>query len=513
MRRSFPAMMVWVVSLVLASSALADVKLPHVLSDHMVLQQEAPIPIWGTAQPGESVSVTLGEQKATAAAAASGRWSVRLEPLKAGGPLEMTVSGKNTLKVTDILVGEVWLASGQSNMVWWVKTSKDADKEIAAADHPSIRMFTVGNAVAGKPMSDVPGQWQVCSSKTVPDFSAVAYFFGRELHKAMNVPVGLINSSWGGTPAESWASRAALLGNPALRIMVERWDKIVADYQKARAYYHTPVAVWIDDSIAAENSGRRVTPAPKTAGDDPRLNPWRASGLYNAMIAPVIPFAIKGAIWYQGESNAARAYQYRTLFPAMIQDWRQAWGQGDFPFLFVQLANFATKAPQDGTWAELREAQTMTLSLEKTGMAVAVDIGDPANIHPANKQEVGRRLALAAQAIAYGKQVEWYGPMYDSMAIDGDQVRIKFGHAQGLRTQDGRPARELVIAGEDRKFVEAQATIEGDTLVVSSPAVAKPAAVRYGWNDCPTCTLINAAGLPASPFRTDDWPGLTVDAK
>ncbi|MBI4578324.1 MAG: sialate O-acetylesterase [Planctomycetes bacterium] len=481
----------------------------------MVLQRDMEVPIWGTADPGEAVTVSIAGRQAKATAGADGKWMVRLQPFKTSEPaepIEMTVAGKNTIKVVDILVGEVWLASGQSNMQWPVKLSKDAVTELMATRYPQIRLYSVERAVAGRPMSDVPGKWAACGPETVADFSAVAYFFGRELHEKLEVPVGLVHSSWGGTPAESWTSRPALEADPDLKLMLDRSDGMLGDYRAEIEQYRKVLDAWVNESIAAESQGRPVPPGPKFRPDDPRAHPDRPSGLYNAMIAPLVPLAIRGAIWYQGEANAARAYQYRKLFPAMIKDWRRAWGQGDFPFLFVQLANFKPTGPRAGTWAELREAQTMTLTLKNTGMAVAIDIGDPADIHPKNKQEVGRRLFLAAQHVAYGKQLIYSGPMYEAMGVEANRVRLKFKHANGLKTQDGQPPKGFVIAGEDRKFVDASATIESETVVVWSDAVAGPVAVRYGWNDNPTCTLYNAAGLPAGPFRTDDWPAITAEA-
>lgn len=504
---------IWLMFLGAASVVQADVKLPNIISDHMVLQREMPVPIWGTAEAGEAVAVAIAGQEVKTTAGADGRWLVRLAPLQVGGPLEMTVTGKNTVKVSDILVGENWLASGQSNMQWTVKSSLKAEQEIAAANFPKLRLYSVTRVVAAQPQSEAPGKWEVCTPQTVPDFSAVAFFFGRDLHRTLDVPVGMIHSSWGGTPAEAWTSRPMLESDAAFKPIFERWDKAFSNYATALRSYKDAVATWVEDSIASEAQNRPIPAAPKVPANDPRVSPHRPSGLYNAMINPLVPFAMRGAIWYQGESNASRAYQYRKLFPAMIQDWRHTWNQGDFPFLFVQLANFKTKAPQDGTWAELREAQTMTLALPNTGMAVTVDIGESGDIHPKNKQDVGHRLCLAAQAVAYGKKLVYTGPMYDGMTVEGGKVRIKFKSAAGLKSSDAAALKGFTIAGEDRKFVEATAKIDGETVVVSSEAVGQPVAVRYGWNDDPTCTLLNGSDLPASPFRTDDWAGLTADAK
>ena len=495
--------------------AFAEVRLPSVLGDGMVLQRDMPAPIWGTASPGEKVSVAVAGQEVSTTAGDDGRWLVKLPPLKAGGPFEMTVAGRNTITRKDILVGEVWICSGQSNMVWWVRASANAEQEAAAANYPQIRLFTVKAVTASQPRPDTEGTWQPCSPKTVPDFSAVAYFFGRHLHKELGVPVGLINTAWGGTPAESWMSRAAMESDPEFRPILDRWSRQVADSAAAMRDYAQKVTQWVEDVQKADAAGRPLPAAPQPP-NDARSSPHRPSVLFNAMIHPLIPFAIRGAIWYQGESNAGRAYQYRKLFPAMIQDWRRAWGQGDFPFLYVQLANFMKAQDQPGVsaWAELREAQTMTLALPNTAMAVTIDVGDAADIHPKNKQDVGKRLALAALARAYGRDIPYSGPLYQSMKVEGDSVRLRFQHVDGgLVAQGGEPLRGFAIAGDDRNFVWADAKIDGNTIVVRSDKVARPVAVRYAWADNPVCNLFNKAGLPASPFRTDDWPGITVNER
>jgi sialate O-acetylesterase len=503
-----------------ATICSAEVKLHALFADHMVLQQGVKAPVWGTADPGEQVRITLGSVTAQATADAEGRWKVELGPLEAGGPLEMTASGKNTLTLHDVAVGEVWICSGQSNMEMAVGNSPRAwggvynsEQEIAAGNYPMIRQFTVKKAVAGKPQSDVAGEWLVASPQTVGEFTAAGYFFGREIHKALGVPVGLIHTSWGGTPAESWTSQQTLLSDPELAGIVESREKELVEYPQALDKYRDQLSEWRKASRQAEDEGK-IVPQPPKFPNDPRSNPWRrVSGLYNAMLAPLIPYAMRGAIWYQGEANADRAYQYRKLFPAMIQDWRRAWGEGDFPFLFVQLANFNQDYAPKTSWAELREAQTMTLSLPKTGMAVTADIGDPNDIHPKNKQEVGRRLALAAEAIAYGKDVVYSGPVYESMKVEGNRIRLSFTHVDGGLRGKSNPLKSFEIAGADRKFEAAQAKIEGKTVVVHSAKVAQPVAVRYAWADNPECSLYNKAGLPAVPFRSDDWPGVTEGKK
>jgi len=504
--------------LLAAMPVAADVRLPAIIGSNMVLQQDMKDAIWGWAAPGEEVTVTLGSQKATAKADKDGRWQVRLEPLKAGGPMEMTVAGQNMIKVANILVGEVWICSGQSNMAMSVKSSKDSDKEIAEAKYPKIRLFKVANAAVAEPAQDVKGEWVECGPETVGGFSAAGYFFGRDLLKALDVPVGLIHTNWGGTPAEAWTSRATLEADPDLKVIVERQAQAIENFPKAKENWEANreklLAKWKADAEKAKAEGKQAPRQPGAPGD-PRTSPNSPATLYNGMIAPLLPFGIRGAIWYQGESNAGRAYQYRKLFPAMIADWRKNWGEGDFPFLFVQLANFkpAKAEPADSDWAELREAQTMTLSLPKTGMAVIIDIGEANDIHPKNKQDVGHRLALAAEAIAYGKTIVYSGPLYESMKVEGDKVRLKFKHVGGGLAAKGDKLTGFAVAGEDKKFVWADAKIDGDTVVVSSKDVPKPVAVRYAWADNPDGNLYNKEGLPASPLRTDDWPGITADKK
>jgi len=509
---------VWITGfwLLLAANAFADVRLARIFSDHAVLQRGKPVPVWGTAEPGEKVTVEFRGQKISTVAGDTGEWRVTLKPMPAGGPFQMTVRGNNTVVLNDVLVGEVWVASGQSNMEWPVALSNNAEQEIAQANNPQIRLFVVPKAVADRPLKDLSGgAWQPCTSETVRNFSAVGYFFARELQRALKVPVGVIETAWGGTPAESWTSKPTLMAHPSLRYLLENWQRAEVDYPQALENYQKQLAEWERAAAQARAEGK---PEPKKPDppQEPRTNPWKPSGLFNAMIAPIVPYAIQGAIWYQGESNAGRAYEYRTLFPAMIQDWREAWAQGDFPFLFVQLANFMAAKPEPGesAWAELREAQLMTLSLPKTGMAVAIDIGDANDIHPRNKQDVGKRLALNALAIAYGKKVVYSGPIYERMKREGNAIRLYFKHVDGgLTTLNGEPLKGFAIAGADRKFVCAEARIDGNTVVVSSPQVPEPVAVRYAWADNPVCNLYNRAGLPASPFRTDDWPGVTQQRK
>lgn len=469
----------WVWFALLATSAAAEVKPAAVFGDHMVLQRRQEVPVWGTAKPGEKVTVTIGSQTAAVVTDTQGRWRVDLPAMEAGGPHELTVQGgSNTVAYADVLVGEVWLCSGQSNMVWPVIWSDDADLEIASADRPRMRLFQVPDVMADAPSQAIAASWQVCGPQTAGNFSAVAYYFGRQLHETLGVPVGLISSAWGGSPIEAWTPVEAMRSDPALRPLLDRWDQ-----------------------------GKQ----------DPNLPPFFRPGvLYNGKIAPLIPYGIRGVIWYQGESNAARAYQYRTLFPLMIGTWRRDWGRGDFPFYFVQLANFnpLAETPTESDWSELREAQLMTMQkVPSTGMAVSIDIGEATNIHPTNKRDVGRRLARWALAKDYGVTVAFCGPIYKSMQKQGDKIALTFEHAgDGLTTRDGQPLKGFAIAGADRHWHWAQAQIAApDTVTVWSDKVPDPAAARYGWALNPPVSLYNKAGLPASPFRTDDWPGITTD--
>jgi len=492
----------------------ADIWMPSVFGNHMVLQEGIALPVWGTAIPGESVRVEIANRSAYAKADGNGKWQVALPKMGYGGPHALRVTADSGSKeFNDVLVGEVWVASGQSNMQWSLKLARDPEKEIAAANYPNLRLLYVERKPADSPQADCKAEWTATTPQTATEFSAVAYFFGRELHQRQGVPVGLIHTSWGGTAAEAWMSREALEAEPKFAPILTRWDGIVQNYPAAAAQHAKDVAAWEQERDRAKAEGRAEPARPR--GPVGPNDPNRPANLYNGMIAPLLPYAIKGAIWYQGESNAGRAYQYRSLFPAMIENWRADWGQGDFPFLFVQLANYMERKPEptDSAWAELREAQTMTLSLPNTGMAVSIDIGEAKDIHPKNKQEVGRRLWYAAERVAYGNRgAEETGPLFSSVTYSGGAARVTFDNARrGLMTLNGAPVKGFAIAGPDYKFVWADAQITGDAEVtVSSPAVPNPVAVRYGWADNPECTLYSGAGLPASPFRTDDRPGVTI---
>jgi sialate O-acetylesterase len=445
-------------------------------SDGAVLQRDKAVPVWGMAAPGEAVQVSFRGETAATQADKLGRWSVMLKPGTAGGPFELKV---NATILRNVLVGEVWIASGQSNMVWQVSRSLNAEKEIASSADAELRFFKVANVVSPTPLDDVKGTWKEASPANTGDFCGAGYFFARHLREKLKVPVGVIQTSWGGTPAESWASALAMGSDPALISVFGDW---------ARAMEAYPAGV-------LEKRQNLVGP----------MHQNLPGGLYNAMIAPLIPYAMRGVIWYQGENNGgrlSRALLYRKLFPALIQDWRRRWGQGDFPFLFVQLANYA-KLTATTAWPELREAQTMTLGLANTGMAVTIDIGEAQDIHPKNKQDVGLRLALAARAVAYGEKLVYSGPLFRQAAREGAAMRVWFDHTGGGLVAKGGALTGFEVCQANNRCAAAEARIDGPTVVVSSGEIAEPASVRYAWANDPVCNLYNAEGLPAAPFRSN----------
>jgi sialate O-acetylesterase len=653
-----------------------NISLPSIFSENMVLQQGIPVPVWGQADSGGVVTVEIAGQRKSAVARAENKWQVRFNALKAGGPYEMKIFGADTTVIENILVGEVWLCSGQSNMEWQVRNSNDAQQELNAANWPEIRMFTVEHRVAQTPQTDCAGDWKICTPENAGDFSAVGYFFGRELHQQLSVPVGLIHTSWGGTPAEAWTRYETLLADSMLLPIITRheddlknypqrfaeyeaalkkieasgarlpvhqtdagnqglaagwakpdfnvaaWDSIpVPGFWENRADLQIDGAVWFRKTVQIPETwqgkdlqlalgaiddfdetwfngvkvgqtgedtpqfwifprkyripGEIVQPGPAViavrifdhfgqggfAGpgtamklaremesgeelialpglwkfktetaldpasisgpggtglpDEPRgpNHPHSPAGLYHAMLFPLAPYALKGAIWYQGETNAGRAFQYRTLLPAMIQSWRTLWDQGDFPFGIVQLANFMnlSEEPQASAWAELREAQALTAFHDpNNGLAVTIDIGAADDIHPRNKQDVGKRLARWALAQSYDEKIEYSGPVYQSMQVLDGKIALTFSHtADSLMPPDGSELKGFAIAGADYHFVWANAKIEKNRVIVWSDKIASPVAVRYAWADNPVCNLYNSAGLPAVPFRTDQQPEST----
>jgi len=484
--KSFIPILVPTLLLAFSTAVRGDARLPALFADNMVLQQGVRVPIWGWADEGEEVTVTFRGQTAKVKAH-EGKWMVKLSRLKAGGPDDLIVQGKNKIELKNVLVGEVWICSGQSNMEWPLDKAFEATSDVESSANSMLRLCFVPKTKANLPMDDVKAQWKECNPKTVPSFSAVAYYFGRDLQKALKVPVGLVETCWGGSPAEVWMSERVLSSNP--------------DYKRDI----------LDTYDAAVKSAEATNTTPKVQRPG-----WKPTELYNGMIAPLVPFAIKGAIWYQGESNAGRAHQYRTLFPDMIRNWRQDWNQGDFTFLTVQLAPFkAIKSePADSDWAELREAQLLaTKVLPKSGMVVITDVGEEKDIHPKKKAPVGGRLALAARGIAYGEKIEYSGPVYKSIKVKDGQAIVTFDHTDGGLEARGGELKGFSICGSDHKFVWAKAEIQGNKVVVSCPEVNEPVAVRYGWADFPVVNLWNKADLPATPFRTDDFPMITVPAK
>ncbi len=497
-------------------AAFADVKLPALISDNMVLLQDAKANVWGTADAGEKVTVKLGDKTASAAADENGKWSVKLEGLAPGSGKDMTVAGKNTITVKNVAVGEVWIASGQSNMEFGLQGANNSAQEIAAAKFPDIRVFTVTKKGSTTPLDDCTGKWEVATPETAGHFSAVGYFFARELHQKLKQPIGLIHTSWGGTPCETWIPESGMKSNETFGA---HWQKKVAAYPAAKALYDQQLASAKEATEKAKAEGKPAPHGPRLP-EGPENFSGMPSGLYNGMIAPVAPYTIRGAIWYQGESNAGPNNRgnmelYGQLFPVMILSWRYEFAkaqnvprdEAEFPFLFVQLANFQKRfeQPTDSYWAQIREAQFGTLEVPRTGMALAIDVGEANDIHPKNKQEVGHRLALSALAQVYFQEMEYSGPLYSGMQIEEGKVRLNLANAQGLKTTDGGPIKGFALAGEDRKFHWAKAEIEHDHIVVSCAEVPSPVAIRYGWADNPEVNLVNGAGLPASPFRSDKW--------
>ncbi len=495
------------------ATARADVRLPAIIGNNMVLQADKSLAIWGWAEPGEDVTVTLGESKAAAKADANGNWSVKLPAQKASATAaEMTVAGKNTIKLTNILVGEVWAGSGQSNMQWSVTNSSNKDQEIFAANFPQIRLFLVPNRLSSKPLNDVNAGWVVCSPETIPNFTAVLYFFGREIHKTLNVPVGLIGVSWGGSRIEPWITYEQFAAQPELKPELDNINKARADYTTAmatRKQLIPAIKAWVEAAEKAAAAGEEIPDAPAVPGNP--LNQFTSpSAMYNGMVHGLVPYALRGFLWYQGESNRGQGMHYADLMKGLITNWRSLWGSPDLPFLYVQLAPYKYEGSELAL-PEIWEAQTAALAVPNTGMAVTTDIATIGDIHPPNKQDVGKRLALWALAHTYRKSdLVYSGPLYDSMAVEGDKIRIKFKHTSpGLVARDGKPLSWFSIASEDKQFYPATATIDGDTVVVTSPKVPKPVAVRFGWNQIAEPNLSNKANLPASPFRTDRW----TDAK
>ena len=498
----------------------SEVTLPRVIGSNMVLQRDIQVPIWGWASAGEEVTIVLSAEAeaaepvatTTVVADAEGNWQITLPPIAAGGPYILRVKGSNTLELTNVLFGEVWVCSGQSNMQWSVSASKDSKAEIAAAVYPNIRLFYVPRVAAGLLQQDVAADWHETTPETVANFSAVAYYFGRKLHKNLEVPIGLINTSWGGTRIEPWTPPAGFASVPALEAISKEIQEAHATYRAQLPERMKEVEAWIAESRKALETGAQLTRMPENR--HPLRHHTRPTGIYNSMVHPLVPYAIRGAIWYQGESNLRDGKRYHKKMKALINGWREVWGQGNFSFYFVQLApfNYTKRFNNRGQNAghfflpRIWEAQTATLALPNTGMAVTTDIGNLTDIHPRNKQEVGRRLALWALAKDYSRDdVTHSGPLYKSMAVEGNTIRLTFEHiGGGLTARDEKPLTWFEIAGEDKQFVEAQAIIDGDTVIVFSE-IQNPVAVRFGWHESAEPNFVNKEGLPASPFRTHPW--------
>ncbi len=515
MRHRLGALFVMVAAVLASDSlAVADVSMPHVFASHMVMQRDRPLPVWGWAAPGEKVTVKLGDRSATTQACDAGRWKVRLPAMGEGEGLTMTVTGKNTLTFDDVAVGEVWVCSGQSNMAWPVSRSDNAQAEIAAAKRPRIRLFKVPTVLSGFPNKDLNATWTRCAPETLPNFSAVAYFFGRKLNKELNVPVGLIDSSWGGSRIEPWTPPVGFASVPALTGVSRQINLAnpATDAYKARLnQYLGDLHKWIQTARQALSSEKELAPAPAYPKELRPLAGYSSpTAMYNAMIHPLVPYAVRGGIWYQGESNRVDAMLYAKKKEALVTGWRKVWGASaeQFPFYWVQLAPFIYGSDQPDILAKMWEAQAAATSIPNTGMAVINDIGNLKDIHPTNKQDVGLRLALIALANTYGKKdLVWSGPVYKSMDIEGGKIRLHFDHVGGgLASRDGKPLNWFEIMGEQTGYLPAKAEIDGDTVVVSSPEVKRAVAVRFAWRQDAAPNLMNKEGLPVSAFRDGTFP-------
>lgn len=493
-------------SLFITVVVTAQLKLPALISNNMILQQNKDVALWGWAAPGEIISIkpSWNNKTITTTADAKGKWVATIKTVKAGGPYTIEFKSMDKIVVNNVMLGEVWLASGQSNMEFplgkaegWRTGAHNAATEIPKASYPNIRMIDVPNRVSDVPQEDFKGEWLACTPETVKDFSAVAYFFAKEIQAATGYPIGIINSTWGGTPAESWTRKDILEADTGFQNIIARYQQDVAKYPETYAKYKTSYEKW-----KADTSSHKKGAPKEPVGPNHNKSPGK---LYNGMIAPLIPYTLQGVIWYQGESNAERAWQYRRLFPAMINGWRQDWHNNTLPFYFVQIAPHRSQVP------EIRESQLYSWQTTRnTGMVVSTDYGDSLDIHPRNKEVIGKRLSLWALKNEYGKKaIETSGPVYKSMKIKGNKIIIRFTHAKGLTVLNNKPLQEFVIAGSNQQFVPAQALIKGNTITVWNDDINAPVAVRFNWSKVPQAELYNAAGLPATPFRTDAWPVAT----
>jgi len=489
-----------------ANSAPAETMLASPFTDHAVLQREIAVPVWGKATPGEAITVSFRGQKVSTTTGANGSWAVRLAPMAAtaeGG--DLIVSGASTMTLHDVVVGEVWIASGQSNIEWPLSMARDGKADVSAANSPLIRHLKIEKTPSDLPAESVKTSgWQTATPQTAGGFSAIGYYFAQALAENLKVPVGIVNSSWGGTPIESWLAKPELEKSSAWHRFEAEWKEALKVFPQKSAEYPALDIAWRKADEEERATGKKnVLPWPQ-----PPVGPGTAyapGGLFNGMILPLTPYAFRGVLWYQGESNVGRHAEYRDLLPRMIKSWRTVWPEGDFPFFIVQIPNYADGDPTGRKWAELRDAQESALKLPATAMATTIDVGDASVIHPTNKKPVGERLALIALHQIYDQRsVEWAGPTVQSIQTEGAIVRVKFTHATGLISRKA-PVSGFEVAGADKVFYRAAAAIEGDTVRVSAPKITAPVAVRYAWTNDPPVSLYNSAGLPAAPFRSDDW--------
>jgi sialate O-acetylesterase len=512
----------------LAVSARAELKLPAIIGDNMVLQQKQANPLWGWDNPGTEVTVTFAGQTKTAKADDKGKWTVKLDAVPANAqPATITIKGSSTKELKNVLVGEVWICSGQSNMGFNLNSTWDADLDIAQAKFPQVRLISVPQVGTQEIQDDFKGQWEECTPTTAASFTAVGYHFGRVLHEMLGVPVGLIDNAWGGSACEAWVKRDVLEKDPRFAATIARWKQTEATFtqaafEKQMEDHKVKLDAWGKARVEAAKAKQMFTaPAPR-APQNPLTGQHRPGNLYAGVLHPTIGYGIKGVIWYQGESNAGRAKEYRDLFPFMIEHWRKEWKQGDFPFYWVQLADFKAyqTEPVESDWAELREAQTLTMTkLPKTGQCVITDLGEANDIHPKNKRDVAERLARWALVNDYGQKLVYRSPELKDAKFEGGKALLTFDYApQGLRTVDTDDAKGFAICGEDKKWVWAKAEIIGGSkkgtnqISVSAEGVAKPVAVRYAWADNPVCNVFSAEGLPVTPFRPDDFTMITDPA-
>ncbi len=503
----------------LSSSVHAETRLPALFGSHMVLQRDMPVKVWGWDEAGQTVTVEFAGQTNSTTANSDGDWVAVLDALETSAEgRDLVITGSSTQRFNDVLVGEVWLCSGQSNMQWPVQASNDPDLESLTAKYPKIRFISVPQVGTQELQDDFKGQWDLCTPETVKQFSAVGYYFGRQLHQTLDIPIGLIDNAWGGSAAEAWVSRGVLEADPDYERYMNEWREKEHgyDFDKQMANYKVKLEEWKAKAAAAKTEGKREPNRPRPPRDIMR-GQHRPGNLYAGVLHPIIGYGIRGAIWYQGESNAGRAWNYRKLFPLMISHWRKQWGQGEFPFYWVQLADFRAEvdAPVESNWAELRESQTMTQKLPNTGQAVITDLGEGCDIHPKNKQDVAKRLARLALAKDYGINIVHRSPEYRSMKVEGNAIVVTFDHVGGgMDTFDVNEPIGFAICGEDKVWHWAKAKIQGkDRVRVWCDDVAAPVAVRYAWADNPVCNLQNREGLPATSFRTDDFPLTTKPAE